>query len=132
MIRGLVYFAVVFSAGFLLGPIRVLWLVPHVGERMAELLEAPVMLAVIVLAARWLVARFPAKKRAAFLASGLLALLLVVLAEIAVVLTLRGQTIRDYISDRDPVSGIVYVCLLIAFAAMPWALARTGRTEAAA
>jgi hypothetical protein len=49
-----------------------------------------------------------------------------------VVLTLRGQTIRDYISDRDPVSGIVYVCLLIAFAAIPWALARTGRTGAAA
>lgn len=53
-----VYFALVFGAGFLLGFIRVLFAVPRVGERMAELLEAPVMLAVIILAAYWIVRRF--------------------------------------------------------------------------
>ena len=52
---GLLYFALVFGTGFLLGPIRLLWLVPRFGTRIAELMEMPVMLVVIVLAARWTV-----------------------------------------------------------------------------
>ena len=60
----LIYFAMVFGAGFVLGPIRVLWLVPKLGgqhaERYAELMEVPIMLVVIWLVARWLVRRFPA------------------------------------------------------------------------
>jgi hypothetical protein len=46
-----VYFALVFGAGFVLGPIRILFLVSHVrcvvGLRVAELMEFPVMLVVI-------------------------------------------------------------------------------------
>lgn len=38
----LAYFGCVFGVGFLLGIVRVLWLVPLLGERMAELLEIPV------------------------------------------------------------------------------------------
>jgi len=53
-----VYFAAVFSAGFVLGPIRILLIVLRFGVRVAELMEVPVMLVVIVLAARWLVRKF--------------------------------------------------------------------------
>ena len=35
------YFALVFGAGFVLGPIRILWVAPRLGARVAELLEAP-------------------------------------------------------------------------------------------
>jgi hypothetical protein len=52
---GVLYFVVVVVAGFVLGTIRTLWLVPHVGTRMAELMEAPHMLVVTVMAARWTV-----------------------------------------------------------------------------
>jgi len=49
---GVLYFAVVFGAGFILGPIRLLWAVPRFGPRIAELMEMPIMLVVIVVAAR--------------------------------------------------------------------------------
>jgi len=129
MTRGLVYFALVFGAGFLLGPIRVLWLAPRVGERLAELLEAPVMLAVIVFSARWLVRRFPASTRAAYLGSGSLALLLVLIAESVVVVGIRGVSFWEHIARRDSVSGLVYLCLLLAFAIMPWALGTAAGTR---
>lgn len=47
------YIAIVFGAGFLLGPIRVLVLEPRFGVRVAELMEAPLMLTVILLTGRW-------------------------------------------------------------------------------
>jgi hypothetical protein len=58
------YFALVFGAGFLLGMIRVPFLVPRMGARVAELLEMPIQFVVIVFAARFIVRRFavPADK----------------------------------------------------------------------
>ena len=38
---GVLYFALVFGAGFVLGTIRTLWVVPRVGTRKAELMETP-------------------------------------------------------------------------------------------
>lgn len=46
------YFAVIFGLGFALGSLRVLLLAPQLGERNAELAEAPLMLAGIYVAAR--------------------------------------------------------------------------------
>jgi hypothetical protein len=54
----LLYFALVFTAGFALGPIRLVWAVPRFGTRTAELMEMPIMLAVTVLAARWVIRKF--------------------------------------------------------------------------
>jgi hypothetical protein len=50
---GVVYFAVVFGTGFVLGTIRTLWIVPRLGVRAAELLETPFMVVAIVLTASW-------------------------------------------------------------------------------
>lgn len=54
---GELYFALVFGAGFVLGTVRTLWVMPRVGTRKAELMEAPIMLVVTILAARWTVVR---------------------------------------------------------------------------
>lgn len=71
----LTYFALAFGAGFILGTLRVLWLVPRFGPRVAELAETPVMLAVIFFAARWVVKRFTVPSSAAVrLGVGLIAL----------------------------------------------------------
>ena len=54
---GAFYFALVFAAGFVLGIIRTLWIVPRVGARTAELMETPIMFVVIVFAAHWVAER---------------------------------------------------------------------------
>jgi hypothetical protein len=55
---GVLYFMLVFGAGFVLGPIRILYLVPRFGTRTAELMKMPMMLAVVICAARWVVRWF--------------------------------------------------------------------------
>ena len=113
-----VYFALVFGTGFVLGPIRILFLVPRFGERVAELMEFPVMLVVIVLAARWLVRKFQLTVHT--LLVGFLALGLMIAFEFTLVLWLRGLTLSEYFRERDPVAGVVYYLMLLVFAAMPF------------
>lgn len=123
---GVLYFALVFAAGFVLGTVRTLWLVPRLGVRTAELMEAPIMLGVSILAARWAVQHVgipPMWPRR--LAIGCIALGLMLLAEFSVVLWIRGMTIRGYFEARDPVSGAVYFLTLGAFAVMPIFVGRT-------
>ncbi len=122
---GIIYFLLVFGAGFFLGTIRVLLIVPHVGHRAAELLEMPLMLLATVLAARWITGRFPETRNgAARLAIGGIALGLMLMGEMAVGIGLRGMTAADVILNRDPVSGTAYYLSLILFAAMPWIVSR--------
>ena len=118
--RGIVYFSIVFAAGFVLGTVRVLWLVPQVGERLAELLEAPLMLAVIFVSARFVTQRFPASHPLDYIVSGVIALVLLLALEFSVVLGLRGLSISQYMEERDPVAGAVYALMLVVFAVMPW------------
>ena len=117
---GTLYFVFVFAAGFVLGIIRTIWIAPHFGTRNAELMEAPVMLVVIVPSARWAARRLTTPTSwARRLTVGLVALGLLLLAEFTVVLWVRGFTITQYLADRDPVSGAVYVVMLAVFALMP-------------
>ncbi len=125
---GSTYFALVFGAGFLLGLIRVPYLVPRVGERVAELLEAPVMLVVIFFASRYVVRRFSLTSSARHsVAAGLLALAFLLAAELSLTAILQGGSVAGYISRRDPISGSVYLASLILYALLPWLHARRGR-----
>jgi hypothetical protein len=117
---GLLYFALTFGAGFVLGPIRILWLEPRLGVRAAELLEMPVMVAVIFVAARWLTDRLAVPPRAwPRLGMGMLAAALLLAAEFGLVLRLRGLTLEDYFASRDPVSGSAYYASVLLLALMP-------------
>ncbi len=122
---GVLYFALVFGAGFVLGPIRILWLVPRFGMRMAELMEMPIMFVVIIVAARWIVRRLAVPSAPlSRLGMGCLALALVLIAEFTLALWLRGLTIAEYVASRDPVSGTVYYVMLGMFAIMPLLVTR--------
>ena len=129
-VRGaLLYFGAVFGAGFLLGLIRVLWLVPQLGARFAELLEMPFMILVSFGAASWVVhrSRIPDSKSER-MAMGVLALLLMICAELGVTALLLKAPISDVVTKRDPISGIAYVCALFLFGLMPLFVGR-GKTR---
>lgn len=122
---GVLYFALVFGAGFILGPVRILWIAPRIGARAAEVLEAPVMLMVAVLAARWIVRWLAVPPSTATrIGMGFIALGLMLLAEFTLVLWLRGLSMRQYFASRDPIAGTVYYITLGAFAVMPVLLGR--------
>jgi len=117
---GLLYFALCFGAGFVLGPLRLYLLVPRIGPRAAELTELPVMLVICWLSARWVTARLrvPAAP-APRLGMGLIALALLLCGEFTLVLWLRGLTPVQYFATRDPVSSVAYYLALGVMAALP-------------
>ena len=119
------YFAIVFGAGFVLGPLRILWVAPRLGTRTAELIEAPIMLAISIVAAQWIVRRLAVPARTSSRAGmGIVALALMLTAEFSLMLWLRGISIHEYIATRDPVSGTVYYLSLGIFAILPWLIGR--------
>jgi hypothetical protein len=119
------YFLLVFGAGFVLGMVRVLVVVPQLGERAAELLEMPLMLIVTVIAARWIVRhRLDAHRLSSALSVGFLALGIMLFAELAVGMWLRGLSATEVFLNRDPVSGAAYYASLLLFAVMPAIITR--------
>ena len=122
---GLSYFALVFGAGFILGSVRVPFLVPRLGERIAELIETPFMLVVVLLSARFIARRFALPvATSARLTVGLLALGLLLAAEFLLAAAIQDRSFGEYIESRDPVSGTVYLAMLVLFALMPFIIAR--------
>ena len=124
---GLLYFIIVFGAGFVLGSIRTLWIVPRLGTRIAELMETPIMFVVIVVAARWIIRRLsvpsvPSRR----LGMGCVGLGLLLAGEFTLVLWLRGVSISEYLASQDSVSGTAYYLMLVLFVVMPLFVGRRG------
>ena len=114
------YFALVMGAGFLLGSVRVLFVVPHLGERWAELAEMPIMAVIIFIAAGYILRRYPeVQTRGRALTVGFTALALSVSAELALAVVLQSQSLGQFLTSRDKISGSVYLVMLVAFALMP-------------
>ena len=127
----LVYFALTFGAGFVLGPLRIIFLVPRVGARAAELIEMPVMIGITWLAARWVTQKFSVPpERGPRLSVGVMAGVLLLLAEFTLVLRLRGLTLEEYFATRDPVSGAAYYAAVLLLMLMPLLVNRGAATAA--
>jgi hypothetical protein len=117
---GLLYFAIVMGSGFMLGMVRVPWLVPRLGERWAELAEMPLMAVVIYGSAGYLLRRYPSIcTPGRSLLAGTFALALSVAVELGLASLLQDRTLAEFIRSRDKVSGLVYLLLLLVFAVMP-------------
>jgi hypothetical protein len=118
----LLYFGAVFGVGFLLGPIRVMWLEPRFGPIIAAACEAPFLLIAMLVAARW-VPRFLNIRRDAktLVLVGIGALALLQIADFAVGFWLRGITPTEQFAQLLTGQGNIYAALLALFATMPWA-----------
>jgi hypothetical protein len=121
---GCIYFAVVFGVGFLLGPVRVIWLEPELGKTVAVLCEAPFLLLAMILGARWVPGWVQMPPGVGpLIGMGLLALVLQQAADFAFGL-LRGVRPAAQFAEFATPAGIVYGTLLVVFAAMPVLVAR--------
>jgi hypothetical protein len=109
----LLYFVIVFGAGFLLGPIRVFWLEPQVGPTIAVLCEAPLLLVIIVVAARWVPLKLRLIREPKSLAlMGIGALILQQLADVFVGVRLAASRSpsSSRTSPRPPGSSMLASC----------------------
>jgi hypothetical protein len=114
------YFVIVFSVGFVLGPVRIFWLEPMIGPAAATLCEAPLLLAAMMFAAFWVPAKIGVPLNTwSLLKLGLIALGILILADISVGTAIRGITWAEQFAYFVTPAGLMYLSLLAVFALMP-------------
>ena len=117
---GLVYFVLVFAVGWVLGPIRELWALPHFGRVAAMLSEAVIMLIAMIVTARSVIRRFDVPRTlAATISMGLIAIGLLFPAEIAGVVWIRGLSLQEYVASFVTAPGVISLLMFLVFGAMP-------------
>ena len=120
VLAGLTYFAVVFAAGFALGTLRVLVLVPRLGEDASVLLELPVMLTLSWMASRRLVALFGVSPAVgARLLMGGLAFAMLMTAELGISVFGFRRTFAEHVATYQQIPALFGLAAQIIFAALP-------------
>lgn len=119
---GLLYYLMVFGAGFAFGVIRRLVFSPVLGEPLAELIEIPPMLIVIWYAAKFVVRHCQLSRLRAGLGAGLVALVLMVASELALVIALNQQSLLEYLAAQMTPAGIAYGVSLLIYTLLPGVL----------
>lgn len=122
----LIYFALVFAAGFALGTIRTLALAPALGETGAVALELPLMLGL-----SWLACGFAIRRSGIGagtverLAMGVVAFALLMLAETLTGTLLIGRSLPGQLATYRTLPAQLGLAAQIAFAAFPLIRMRT-------
>jgi len=128
---GTTYFAIVFAVGFVLGTVRVLLLLPFVGEAAAVFLEIPIILVASWIAARWTINRFDVPGEvAARLMMGAFAFALLILGELAVSSLSFGRPLQDTLVAYRSLPGAAGLFAQVIFALLPAAQAMLLRRRA--
>jgi hypothetical protein len=122
-----IYFLLVFAVGWVLGPIRELWAVPHFGRMTGVLLEAPIMLIAMIISARWVIRRFDVSRAlGTTISMGLVAVGILAVAEIAGVFWVRRLSLQEYLGSLVTAPGVISLLMFLLFAAMPTLVTRIG------
>ena len=116
---GAAYFAVVFALGFVLGAIRVLWLVPMIGETAAVVAEQSVMLTASWLVAHWLVRRYDFARARERLVMGACAFAMLMMAELLLAVSLFGQTPGQWLNGVVTMPGPIGLAGQMMFGLIP-------------
>jgi len=134
------YSFLVFAAGALCGIIRVPFLEPILGKRLAQLVEMPVMFFAIKYSAKFLLRLLSVRGKEAKKEStndlviiGSIALLEMLILEFVLAAFLRGSySFSAFFREMDAVAGPVYIAMLAVFAFMPAGLVVMSIEHAAA
>ncbi len=127
LLTGATYFAAVFAAGFVLGVLRTLVLVPLLGELVAVLLELPVILTVAWLVCARILRRWPPAPLPA-LGMGAIAFLLLMAAEAGLSMLLAGRSMAEHLALYSQLPHQLGLAGQMTFAMFPWVQARRLRT----
>jgi hypothetical protein len=116
-----------FGVGWILGPIRELWAMPRFGRLTGVLLEAVIMLIAMAVSSRWVIRRFSVRRTfGSTISMGLVALGILVPAELAGVVWVRGLSLPEYLASFATAPGLVSLLMFLLFAAMPTLVTRAG------
>ena len=117
---GISYFALVFSLGFLLGIIRVIWLEPMAGTILAVVIELPFMLAASWFVCLFLVRRFHIVRNInERLIMGLVAFGLLMLGELLLSMMLQNLSPIEFLQKFELPENRLGLAGQIAFALFP-------------
>lgn len=119
VLPALVYVAAVFAVAFALGTLRVLLLVPYLGELAAVALEVPVLLCLSWFVAGWVLRRWPLTGRGQRLAMGALAFVCLMALELILATGLFGRPLEGVLATMATLPGLVGLAGQIAFALVP-------------
>jgi hypothetical protein len=120
IVAGLLYATAVFLVGFAAGAIRVLLVVPRLGETVAALVEAPVMLFVSWKLCAWSTRRLEmARDIGARSLMGTVALATLLTAEVGVSVLAFHRTIADHFAAYGTPAGLVGLAAQVLFASFP-------------
>jgi hypothetical protein len=93
----------------------------------AMLSEAVIILIAMIVAARWVIRRFEVPQTLSdTLSMGLIAMRLLLPAEIVGVHWVRGLSVRDYLTGFLTAPGVIALHIFLLFAAMPTLVTRAG------
>ena len=122
---GFVYFTLIFAAGFILGTLRVSFILPRFGATVAVLIELPVILAICWFSAKWIVEKLAVPAVAADrLVMGVLAFVCLISAEtIFATLGVEQMLIGNLRTLTTP-QGVIGVVSQMFFALFPYLLLR--------
>jgi len=124
------YFACVFAVGFVLGPIRELWLIPRVGRVPALLIEGTLMVGVSVFFARVALRHFAVPKGTATrITVGAVAFGLLQAAEMLLAFWVRHQNPTQYLAAFGSAPGAIGLLAQLAFGAVPVVVVRDRRQD---
>jgi hypothetical protein len=117
---GAFYAIIVFVIGFILGTIRVLLLAPRLGETIAVIVEAPVILAASWFVCRWCVDRLDVRRTvSARSLMGLAAFLVLMSVEVVGMGAVLGRSLVDQLSSYGSLFGAIGLAAQVVFAMFP-------------
>jgi hypothetical protein len=117
---GAIYGFSVFLIGFVIGAIRVMLIVPRLGETAAVCLETPIMLAASWQVSRWCTGRFAVSSGfIARLGMGLIAFVTLMVLEFALAVLGFGRSMAQFFSALATLPGAIGLAAQIAFAFIP-------------